>query len=147
MTHSEDPITGSETRESDTIDGGLVKDGRRVADTLRDVAREVKESNDGLGGETATKMVSRVGWDQGRDVPNESFPDSLEESGGSSSLSTFEGLGLNVTLSAIARRGREMRRTASPSSPLATLVTNDVAPAVTPYRACLGLFLNCRMRR
>lgn len=52
-THPEDTITGSETRKADTIDGRLVKDGRRVADALRDVAREIEDSNNGLGDETA----------------------------------------------------------------------------------------------
>lgn len=36
---------------------------------------------------------------------------------------------------------------ASPSKPLATLVTSEVAPAVTPYSACFGLLRNCRIRR
>lgn len=40
-----------------------------------------------------------------------------------------------------------MALTASPSTPDAILVTSEVAPAVTPYKACFGLFRNCRMRR
>lgn len=31
---------------------------------------------------------------------------------------------------------------AKPSKPLATLVTREVAPAVTPYKACFGRFRN-----
>ena len=134
-THAEDAVGSGKPGEADAVERGLVKDGGRVPDPFGDVVGEVEKPDGGLRDHAGEHFGSAEYYEARKYCsPDEALSDALEEPNGASSLGSLERLGLREAFESASGNssGWQTGRTARPSNPLATLVTNDVAPAVTP---------------